>query len=165
MAQRINIQKGNPILKNGQFISLEKLATASSTDIQKELLLDPKFAVDGSIQTRWAPKDTVAELVVELNPADKFNKISIFEYQDMRKGKNKDDEFFNFRTNRIEAYDIDIWKDNEWLNIYHDEASMNDCKVIRFPVFYHTSKIRMKVLRATAPPSDWEFNVMDFSQQ
>ena len=55
-----------------------KPATASSTDIQKELLLDAKFAVDGGMQTRWAAKDTLAELVVELNPADKFNKISIF---------------------------------------------------------------------------------------
>ncbi len=165
LAKRINIQKGKQLPKNGRFISMGKPATASSTDNQKEVLLDAKFAVDGGMQTRWAAKDTLAELVVELNPADKFNKISIFEYQDMRKGKNKDDEFSNYRTNRIEAYDIDIWKDNRWLNIYHDEASMDDCKVIRFPVFYQTSKIRLKVLRATAPPSIYEFNVIDFSQR
>jgi alpha-L-fucosidase len=165
LAQRINLKKGKSLPKNGRFISMGKPVTASSSDIQEEVLFDAKFAVDGGMQTRWAAKDTLAELVVELNPADKFNKISIFEYQDIRKGKNKDDYFSNYRANRIEAYDIDIWKDNGWLNIYHDESSMDDCKVIRFPVFYQASKIRMKILRATAPPSIYEFNVIDFSHR
>jgi alpha-L-fucosidase len=81
------------------------------------------------------------------------------------KGKNKNDGFSNYRSNRIEAYDIDLWKEGKWLNIYHDETSMEDCKVIRFPVYYQTSKIRFKVLRAKAPPSIYEFNVIDFERK
>ena len=162
LAQRLNIQKGKPLPRNGRFISLGKPATTNSTYIMKAMSFDAGMAVDGGMQTRWAAKDTLAELVVELNPADKFNKISIFEYQDVREGS---DGFSNYRTNRIEAYDIDIWKDNNWLNIYHDASLMDDCKVIRFPVFYQTSKIRLNVLKAKAPPSIYEFNVIDFSQR
>jgi len=165
LARRINIQKGKPLPANGKFISMGAAATASSAATLNETTLDAHFAVDGGMQTRWAARDTLAELIIALNPADKFNKIAIFEYQDQVKGKNKNDGFSNYRSNRIEAYDIDIWKEEGWLNIYHDETSMDDCKVIRFPVNYQTSKIRLNVLRATAPPSIYEFNVIDFERK
>ena len=159
LCKRLNLQKNKPLPVNGRFISLKKPVTASSTDTQKKEAFDAKYAVDGGMQTRWASKDTLAELVIELNEEDKFNKISIFEYQDVTQGS---DGFSNYRTNRIEAYDIDIMKEGEWLTICHDESSMDDCKVIRFPVSYQTSKVRLNILKAKAPPSIFEFNVIDF---
>ena len=164
LKKRLNNRKGKPLPENGRFISLGKPAYASTTAIQDNIKLDAGFAVDGGMQTRWAAKDTLAEMTIELNPVDKFNKITIFEYQDSEGSKNKNDEFSNYRKNRIEAYNIEILKDNEWITIYHDEASMEDCKVIRFPVFYNTSKIRLKVLKASALPSIYEFNVIDFER-
>jgi alpha-L-fucosidase len=162
LAQRLNLKKGKALPKNGKFISKGKNCSASSTYYEKEDKYNAKYAVDGGMQTRWAAKDTLAELVVELNPDDRFNKISIFEYQDSKDGG---DGFSNYRSNRIQSYNIDIWKNNQWLTIYHDEASMDDCKVIRFPAFYQASKIRLKVLKATAPPSIYEFNVIDFDKK
>jgi alpha-L-fucosidase len=151
--------------RNGQFISLAKPATASSVYHQENEKFGAQFAVDGGMQTRWAAKDTLTDLVVELNPTDKFNKVSIFEYQDTKKGNDPKDYFTNYRFNRIQSYNIDIWKDNEWLTIYHGEESMGDCKVIRFPNSYQTTKIRLNVLKATAPPSIYEFNVIDFEKR
>jgi alpha-L-fucosidase len=165
LGKRLNIQKGKPLPRNGQFISLAKPATASSVYHQENEKFGAQFAVDGGMQTRWAAKDTLTDLVVELNPTDKFNKISIFEYQDTKKGNDPKDYFTNYRFNRIQSYNIDIWKDNEWLTIYHGEESMGDCKVIRFPNSYQTTKIRLNVLKATAPPSIYEFNVIDFEKR
>ena len=142
-------------------ISLGQTATASSVYNDEVSKYGAQFAVDGGMQTRWASKDTLAELTIELNPADRFNKISIFEFQDTKKSDNDKDFFTNYRFNRIEAYNIDIWQNNDWLTIYHDEQSMGDCKVIRFPVYYQTSKIRLKVLKANSLPSIYEFNVID----
>ncbi|MBV5315115.1 MAG: alpha-L-fucosidase [Prolixibacteraceae bacterium] len=165
LGKRLNIQKEKPLPKNGQFISLAKPANASSVYNQENEKFGAQFAVDGGMQTRWAAKDTLTDLVVKLNPTDKFNKISIFEYQDTKKGNDPKDYFTNYRFNRIQSYNIDIWKDNEWLTIYHGEESMGDCKVIRFPNSYQTTKIRLNVLKATAPPSIYEFNVIDFEKR
>ncbi len=111
------------------------------------------------MQTRWASEDSLPELVIQLNEKDRFNKISIFEYCDV---KSSADGFSNVRINRIQSYTIDIWKDNSWITIYTIDEPMGDCKVIRFPRYYQTSKIRLKVLRSIAPPSIYEFNVINF---
>ena len=46
-----------------------------------------------------------------LDEKEPFNKISIFEYCDVKNGA---DGFSNYRTNRIKDYQIEIWKDGEW---------------------------------------------------
>lgn len=159
LAKRLGIKRKGPLPKNGKFISLSNPANASTVFRNNDTLYGAARAVDGGMQTRWAANDTLAELVVELNTADEFNKISIFEYQDTRK-LNANDEFSNVRINRIQAYQIDIWKNDKWMTIFSDDQSMDDCKIVRFPVTYRASKIRFKVLKATAPPSIWEFNVI-----
>jgi alpha-L-fucosidase len=114
------------------------------------------------MQTRWVAADTTAELIIDLNESDRFNKISIFEFQDK---KTLSDGFSNYRSNRIQEYSIDIWEKGQWTTIYIDERPMYDCKVICFSRYYQTSKIRLKVLKASAPPSIWEFNVIDFTKK
>ncbi len=107
-----------------------------------------------------AAADTLAELNINLNQNDHFNKISIFEFQDSKQ-INPNDSFSNRRINRIQSYQIDIYKDSKWTTIFSDDQSMDDCKVIHLPVYYSASKIRLKVLKASAPPSVWEFSVID----
>jgi len=159
LAKRIGVEKDKPLPKNGKFVSLGKPANTNSVWNNEIADYSANAAFDGRFHTRWAAADTLAELVVELNPADKFNKISIFEYQD-----KKESFIANTRVNRIMEYCIDIWQNNKWLTVYAGDESMGDCKVIRFPNFYQTSKIRLKVLKATAPPSIWEFHVIDFDR-
>ena len=109
------------------------------------------------MQTRWAAADTLAELEIVLDENQPFNKISIFEFPDIKQSK---DQFSTFRTNRIQSYCIDILKDNAWKTIYMSEETMGDCKVIQFPSAYKTSKLKFRVLKATAPPSITELNVI-----
>ena len=161
LGKRLKIKKGEALPRNGRFISLGAKSISSTVYGNDYAGYGPQFAVDGGMQTRWASADTLAELIVKLNETDRFNKISIFEYQDERKSNDPNDIFSTYRINRIQSYAIDIWKDNAWQMIYTDNKPMGDCKVIRFPVYYRTTKIRLRILKATAPPSIYEFNVID----
>jgi len=161
LGQRLNIRKGKPLPRNGKFISSGATSTAGSVYANDITGYGPQFAVDGGMQTRWASADTLTELIVNLDESNRFNKISIFEYQDKQKTNDPNDIFSTHRINRIQSYSIDIWKANTWVSIYIDNRPMGDCKVIRFPEYYRTSKIRLRILKATAPPSIYEFNVID----
>lgn len=124
---------------------------------------DPHYAaghaIDGGMQTRWAAavNDTLSTLTVTLDKTKSFNKITIFEYCDSHSGN---DGFSNYRKNRIQGYQIEIIQKGKWIPIYVSDEPMGDCKVIRFPYNYYTSSIRLKVTRATAPPSIYEFNII-----
>lgn len=157
LGKRLNIKKNKPLPRNGEFISIGAKVKTSSTLNNDESNFGGLFAVDGGMQTRWAATDTLAYLEINLHPDQSFNKISIFEYQDAKDGG---DGFSNYRTNRIQSYSIDILRNNEWITIYMNDEPMGDCKVIRFPYPYQTSKLRFQVLKATAPPSIYEINVI-----
>lgn len=159
LGKRLGIRKNKPLPKNGKCISLDVEAEATSVYENKVDEYGAQRAVDGGMQTRWASSELLPELVVNLNPSEKFNKISIFEYCDT---KTSDDAISNTRCNRIQSYQIDIWEQNRnrWMTVYLSSKPMGDCKVIRFPHNYQTSKVRLKVLAATDFPSIYEFNVL-----
>lgn len=146
--------------KNEVPLSLDATVEVSSVYPDEKNDYAGAKAVDGGIQTRWAAADNDKEpyLIVHLNPAKYFNKITIFEFQD-RINLHPGDFFSMQRKNRIEQYSIDIWKDSGWESIYVDDKPMGDCKVIRFPQKYSTSKVRLKITRFSAPPSIMEFIV------
>ena len=161
LGNRLNLKMNKPLPKNGKFISLK--ATTSTTSVLGNDLANygSALAVDGALSTRWGAKDTLCELVVDLHPTDRFNKITIFEYQDVKNSTLKEDHFTQYRFNRIQSYQIEILKDNKWVKIYSDNKPMGDCKVIHLPRYYQASKIKLNVTKATAPPSIYEFNVID----
>lgn len=157
LGKRLGISANNPLPKNGKFISLLRPVSASSSFAGKDNTHSSSFVNDGSLDSRWLAADTLAEITMDLNPAEPFNKISIFEYQDT---KNLPDGFSQTRTNRIQKYSVDIWLDGQWQTIYLGTEPMGDCKVIRLPRKYTTSKLRYKILKATAPPSLYELSVI-----
>jgi alpha-L-fucosidase len=156
LGKRIGIKKGKPLPRNGEFISMNMPAQATSV-WDDTGHYGPQMAVDGGMGTRWASADTAATLSIDLDESKQFNKIAIFEYQDRAGGS---DGFSNRRVNRIQFYAIDIFRNGEWQTVYADNSPMGDCKVIRFPQPYRASKIRLRILKATAPPSIYEFNVI-----
>jgi alpha-L-fucosidase len=157
LGRRLGIQKNKPLPCNGKFISINTPANATSVLNNNNSKFGAQLAVDGGMQTRWAAADTLAELEISLDEKQLFNKIAIFEYPDIKQSK---DQFSTYRTNRIQSYCIDILKDNAWQTIYMSEQPMGDCKVIRFPTSYKSSKLKFRVLKATAPPSITELNVI-----
>jgi alpha-L-fucosidase len=158
LGKRLGLKKGKPLPKNGTCISMNQVAEATSVSGD-----DPHYAaghaIDGGMQTRWAAavNDTLSTLTVTLDKTKSFNKITIFEYCDSHSGN---DGFSNYRKNRIQGYQIEIIQKGKWIPIYVSDEPMGDCKVIRFPYNYYTSSIRLKVTRATAPPSIYEFNII-----
>lgn len=158
LGKRLGLNKSKPLPKNGTFISLQKSATATSTYPDGKGHYAASAANDGSIDSRWASVDTLATLEINLNPADEFNKVVIFEYQDT---KQLPGGFQQIRVSRIQQYAIDIWLQNQWQTIYLGDEPMGDCKVIGLPRRYKSEKIRLRVIRATAPPSIYEFSVIN----
>lgn len=156
LAKRLGIKKDQPLPKNGKFISLGSKVIASSVFEGNSQLYDGKYATDGGVQTQWRAADTVATLTILL-PQEPFNKISIFEACEQHVAS---DGFTTERLNRIQSYNIEIWENNQWKCIYVSDEIMGDCKVIHFPKTYQTSKLRLNITRASAPPALYEFNVI-----
>lgn len=157
LGKRLGLSTNKPLPKNGKFISLLKPVTASSEDTVKGQKYVASFVNDGNLDSRWQAADTLTELMIDINPSDVFNKISIFEFQDT---KNLPDGFSQIRKGRIQEYIIDIWQQGAWQTVYMGTEPMGDCKVIRLPKNYKTNKLRLKVLKATAPPSLYELSVI-----
>ncbi|HJA86709.1 MAG TPA: alpha-L-fucosidase [Candidatus Bacteroides avicola] len=158
LGKRLGLEKGKPLPTGGSCISMEQKAEATSVWNENNGEFDAARAVDGGMQTRWAAADTLATLTVCLDPQQEFNRICIFEYCDT---KNGDDGFTNYRTNRIRSYVVETLEQGEWLPIYVGDEPMGDCKVIRLAQKRKAEKIRLRVTAATAPPSIWEFNVIN----
>ena len=157
LGKRLNISPKGPLPKNGEFIALGARAEASSVAKNNSLINVASNAVDGGMQTAWEAADSIANLVVYPENSKAFNKITIFERCDMVSGP---DYFSNVRTNRIQSYCIDIWKDNKWETIYISSEPMGDCKVILFPKEYKTEKVRLNILSAKGCPAINEFSLI-----
>lgn len=158
LAKRLGLAAGKPLPKNGKFISLLQPVTANNTWPDNNNEYAAIKINDGKMDTRWAAKDTTAQLEMTLDPNQSFDKISIFEYQDV---KNSADGFSQIREPRIKAYSIDIRINDQWQTIYLAEETIGDCKVIRLPKKYKTNKLRLNITRATAPPSIYEIAVIN----
>lgn len=161
LAKRLGLKKGFPLPKNGKFISMNAPVEVSSFENDKNGVHDGSKLLDGGMQTYWMAKDSLGHFIVTLNPDDSFNKISIFEYCDV---KSSSDGFTNIRVNRIQKYKISILKNGMWQEIYLSDEPMGDCKVIRFPKSYKAEKIRFDVLESVGTPGIYEFNVIDFNR-
>jgi alpha-L-fucosidase len=158
LAKKTGIAANKPLPKNGTFISLLQPVSASNTWPGNNNEYEAAKINDGKMDTRWAAKDTTAQLEMTLNPNKTFNKITIFEYQDV---KTAGDGFSQVREPRIKAYHIDIWMNNQWQTIYLSDDPIGDCKVIRLPKKYKTARLRLNITKATAPPSIYEINIID----
>ena len=158
LGKRLGLSLNKPLPRNGKFISVDKPVSANSVWDDKNNQYAGNAINDGKMNSRWAAKDTLAAIEMELNPSESFNKISIFEYQDT---KRLPDGFSQIRVPRIQQYSIDIMQNGQWQTIYLSDEPMGDCKVIRLPLSYNTGKLRLKVLKATAPPSIYELSVIN----
>lgn len=160
LGKRLGIEVGKPLPSGGEYIQVGAPTEASSLYDDSEEYAAER-ATDGGMQTRWASAELTPQLVVTLDPDKEFDKITIFEYCDV----THFDDFANRRVNRIQAYTIDRMVNGEWETIFTDDTPMGDCKTIRFTHPYKAEKIRLNVTAATAPPSIYEFNIINSNRQ
>ncbi|WP_018629033.1 alpha-L-fucosidase [Niabella aurantiaca] len=151
LGKRLGLSPHKPLPRNGRFISFNRPASATSAWPAEKDRYDASHINDGKLDARWASKDTLASVELALDPAEAFNKITIFEYQDV---KGLSDGFSQIRIPRIRKYSVDLLPPSgEWQTVYLSDEPMGDCKVIRFPKNYRARKLRLKILDASAPPS------------
>src|SRR4030095_1751675 len=84
---------------------------------------------------------TTPELIVELRRQQTFNVVRLREYLPLGQ--------------RVEAFALDIWKDNKWQE-FASGTSIGNCKLVRGkPVT--TSKVRLRITQAAVCPAISEF--------
>ncbi len=71
------------------------------------------------------------------------------------------DNISNRRKNRIQAYTIESMSDGKWETIHVADSPVGDCGVIRLPHPVRADKIRLNITKSVAPPSIYEFSVID----
>ncbi|MGN7720527.1 alpha-L-fucosidase [Chitinophaga sp. 22620] len=157
LGKRLGLAPGKPLPENGKFISERKPVQASSV-WEGKAEYNGNMVTDGSLDSRWASADTLASLEITLDPAESFNKISIFEYKDT---KDLADGFSQVRLPRIQEYAVDIMQNGRWETIYLGYEPMGDCKVIRLPKRYKTGRLRFRVTKAGNLPSIYELSVIN----
>ncbi|WP_109696730.1 alpha-L-fucosidase [Chitinophaga deserti] len=163
LGKRLGLAPNKPLPVNGKFISERRPATATSVyPSDKKGEYDGNKVTDGNLESRWASSDTLASLEISLDPAEAFNKISIFEFKDV---KGLPDGFSQVRLPRIQEYAVDIRQHGNWITIYLGHEPMGDCKVIRLPKHYKTDALRFRVLKASNLPSIYEISVIDTNRR
>lgn len=122
---------------------------------------DASKAVDGSLgSTRWGAKDNTASLTLSPAKPFSFNRIAIHEYADTQ---DLGDGFSTQRNFRIEEYFIDALQGNEWKTI-HAGKGIGAASIIRFKELQRADKLRLRITRASKPPSIYLITVSEGSK-
>jgi len=99
----------------------------------------PRNVIDRRRDTYWTTDDQIKkpELIIDLRRAQTFNVVRVREYLPLGQ--------------RVEAFAVDIWKDNEWREFARG-TSIGNCKLVRGkPVT--TTKIRLRITQAPVSPA------------
>lgn len=158
LRKRLGIEYGKPLPAGGRNLSLTAVATSTWNNEEE---YGAAKACDGGIQTRWASETLTPSIEFKLNPNEPFDKIRIFEYCDTESLDN----ISNRRKNRIQTFNIERLKNGRWETIYMSDTPIGDCRVIRFPYKYTADKIRLNVTNASAPPSLYEFSIINTTSE
>ncbi len=120
----------------------------------------PSKAVDGSLEkTRWAAKTNTASLTLTPEKPFDFDRISIHEHPEK---KGLGDSFSQLRIFRIEEFSIDALQNGKW-NTIHSGTDIGATKVLRFPEKIKAEKLRLRITKASGPPSILLITVADSS--
>jgi alpha-L-fucosidase len=113
--------------------------SASNTRGNGDRRFSPRNVADRRRDTYWATDDQVKlpELIVDLGRERTFDVVRLREYLPLGQ--------------RVEAFALDIWKDNEWQEFARG-TSIGNCKLVRSkPVT--TTKVRLRITQAPVSPA------------
>ena len=103
----------------------------------------PTRMTDGSRNTYWLSHDANAEIVVDFVRSSTFNVVRLREYLPLGQ--------------RIEGFAIDRWSDGQWKE-FATGTSVGSSRLVRVQKV-NTTKIRIRVTAAAAPPAISEIGV------
>jgi alpha-L-fucosidase len=110
--------------------------SASNT---RERRFSPRNVIDGKRSTYWTSDDRIKtpELIVELDRERTFNVVRLREYLPLGQ--------------RVEAFALDSWQDNNW-RVFARGTSIGNCKLVRVkPVT--TAKVRLRITESPVCPA------------
>ena len=113
--------------------------SASNTRGNGDRRFSPRNVIDRRRDTYWTSDDQVKtpELIIDLGRERTFNVVRLREYLPLGQ--------------RVEAFALDIWKDNEWQEFARG-TSIGNCKLVRGkPVT--TTKVRLRITQAPVCPA------------
>jgi alpha-L-fucosidase len=103
----------------------------------------PRNVIDRRRDTYWTTNDQVKtpNLILHLNREQTFNVIRVREYLPLGQ--------------RVEAFAVDVWKDNDWREFARG-TSIGNCKLVRATPVTAT-KVRLRITQAPVCPAISEF--------
>ena len=113
--------------------------SASNTRGNGDRRFLPRNVIDRRRDTYWTSDDQVhtPELIIDLSRERTFNIVRVREYLPLGQ--------------RVEAFALDVWKDNEWQEFARG-TSIGNCRLLRGkPVT--TTKVRLRVTQAPVCPA------------
>lgn len=99
----------------------------------------PKNVIDTSRNTYWSTDDTVtnAELILDLGKATTFNVVRVREFLPLGQ--------------RIEAFALDQWQDQQWVE-FATGTSIGNCRLVRGQNIT-TDKVRLRIVKVPVCPA------------
>ena len=113
--------------------------SASNTRGNGDRRFSSSNVIDGKLDTYWTSDEqiTTPELIVHLDRERTFNVVRMREYLSLGQ--------------RVEAFALDVWKDNQWQEFARG-TSIGNCKLVRSkPVT--TTKVRLRITQAPVCPA------------
>jgi alpha-L-fucosidase len=158
LADRLGIRNGKKVLpKAPENIILKMPVTADNTASKS----DAAYAVDYDMESYWRAANNNASLEISLDRKKAFNKISLFEYADM---KDLGDGFSNLRVFGVTKFSVEIHQENSWKQI-HAGTEIGSCLNLSFAKKYKADKIRINILEATKPAGFYHIIVADVKKK
>jgi len=117
----------------------QALVSASNSRGEGDRRFSPQNVIDRRRDTYWTSDDQIKtpELIVDLGRERTFNVVRVREYLPLGQ--------------RVEAFALDVWKDNGWQEFARG-TSIGNCKLVRGkPV--SATKLRLRITQAPVCPA------------
>lgn len=157
LADRLGIRGGEKPLPTGPVnLTFNQKATATST-WENDKQYDASRAVDFDLQTRWASQENEASLEIGFERREVFDRISLFEYGDV-KTLSEYDYFSKVFKYRIKKFNIEAFDGKQWRFI-HVGGQIGPCRIVRLPEKMTAIALRINVIKSDGPPSLYHIGV------
>ncbi|WP_316817605.1 alpha-L-fucosidase [Pedobacter nyackensis] len=153
LADRLGIRGGGKFPAGPTNLSFK--LPVKATNSAKNDKFDISKINDFSMETYWTAGDTTASVEMDLVALKVINRITIFEHP---KSIDLNDSFSTLKKYHIDQFSIELMVDGNWKTVYMGDE-IGACKIIKLPVGYNASKLRLNILHSKSIPSIYHIGI------
>jgi alpha-L-fucosidase len=154
-ADRLGIRDGKPLPRG--YVD-QAFGAKAEADSVFDANYGPEKAVDGSLErSRWASKDNVASITLIPKKPFRFDRVVLHEYAEVRL---LGDGFTQAHTFRVQEFTLDAFEKGTWRTV-HTGKEIGAAKIIRLNPLQTAERLRVRITKASAPPSLHRIAVSD----